>query len=208
MRVSPVPLIKDNPLWRWLVETREELVKVFTEDDADTWFAGKSTTDLPEGTNLYYTDDRVETKLDSYLTADLIESFNLDHGTMVGLSDDDHTQYHNDERANTWLGTKTADDIADGATNKYYTNEKVDDRVSNLMQDGTGITWSYVDAANTLTPTVSLTPFSTSDLSEGTNLYYTQARFNTEFANKSTTDLTEWTNNISLTRESMTVWVL
>ena len=35
---------------------------------------------------------------------------------------------------------------------------------------------------------------STSDLSEGSNLYYTQARFNTAFAAKSTSDLTEGTN--------------
>lgn len=35
---------------------------------------------------------------------------------------------------------------------------------------------------------------STSDLSEGTNLYYTQARFNTAFAAKSTSDLSEGTN--------------
>lgn len=35
---------------------------------------------------------------------------------------------------------------------------------------------------------------STSNLTEGTNLYYTAARFNTAFAAKSTTDLTEGTN--------------
>ena len=35
---------------------------------------------------------------------------------------------------------------------------------------------------------------STSDLSEGTNLYYTDARFNTAFAAKSTSDLSEGTN--------------
>ena len=30
-----------------------------------------------------------------------------DHGALSGLSDDDHTQYHTDARANTWLGTKS-----------------------------------------------------------------------------------------------------
>lgn len=35
---------------------------------------------------------------------------------------------------------------------------------------------------------------STTDLTEGTNLYYTEARFDTSFAGKSTTDLTEGTN--------------
>lgn len=31
----------------------------------------------------------------------------VDHGTLAGLSDDDHTQYHNDARASTWLGTES-----------------------------------------------------------------------------------------------------
>ena len=36
--------------------------------------------------------------------------------------------------------------------------------------------------------------YTTSIVAEGTNLYYTQARFNTAFGNKTTTDLTEGTN--------------
>lgn len=39
-----------------------------------------------------------------------------------------------------------------------------------------------------------LSSFSTSNLTEGSNLYYTAARFNTAFTSKSTTDLTEGTN--------------
>ena len=44
-----------------------------------------------------------------------------DHGVMTGLGDDDHTQYHNDSRANTWLETKTLDDIASGVTSVPFT---------------------------------------------------------------------------------------
>lgn len=40
-----------------------------------------------------------------------------------------------------------------------YSNEKVDDRVAALIQNGTGISWSYNDVANTLTPTVSITQY-------------------------------------------------
>lgn len=43
-----------------------------------------------------------------------------DHGLLTGLNDDDHTQYHTDSRADTWLGDKTTDDLSEGATNKYY----------------------------------------------------------------------------------------
>lgn len=44
-----------------------------------------------------------------------------DHGDLNGLDDDDHPQYHTQGRANTWLATKTADDIAPGTNNLYLT---------------------------------------------------------------------------------------
>jgi nitric oxide synthase oxygenase domain/subunit len=49
-------------------------------------------------------------------------------------------------------------------TNLYYTDERVDDRVATFIQNGTGISWVYDDAGGTLTPTVSLDPFTTDDL--------------------------------------------
>lgn len=70
----------------------------------------------------------------------------------------------------------TTDDLSEGDTNKYYTDERVDDRLSTLMQNGVGLSWSYNDALNTFTPTVSLSSFSTSDLAEGSNLYFTNER--------------------------------
>lgn len=47
-------------------------------------------------------------ELESYVegSSDLV-----DHGELSGLTDDDHTQYHNDSRANTWLGTKDITDL-------------------------------------------------------------------------------------------------
>jgi len=48
-----------------------------------------------------------------------------------------------------------------------------------------------VQSVNGSTGAVTLT---TSNVAEGSNLYYTQARFNTAFSGKSTTDLTEGTN--------------
>lgn len=75
-----------------------------------------------------------------------------------------------------------------------YTDEMARDVIASLIQAGIGISWSYDDDANTLTPTVSLSPFSTSDLSEGSNLYYTQTRFNSAFSAKTTSDLTEGSN--------------
>src|SRR3990167_10170982 len=82
----------------------------------------------------------------------------IDHGGLAGLADDDHTQYHNDARALIWLGTRSTTDLPEG-TSLYYTNERVDDRVAVLIQNGTGITWVYDDVANTLTPTVTITQY-------------------------------------------------
>lgn len=112
-----------------------------------------STTNLSEGSNLYYTAARFNSAFSSKSTADLSEGSNL-----------------------------------------YYTDERVDDRVSALIQNGNGISWVYSDAAGTLTPTVTLAPFSTSNLSEGSNLYYTSARFDSAFSAKSTSDLVEGSN--------------
>lgn len=79
-------------------------------------------------------------------------------------------------------------------------DESIDDRIAALIQNGTGISWTYVDGSNTLTGNVggltvsefassnisqwtndsgfisNLSGFTTSDLSEGTNLYYTDER--------------------------------
>lgn len=71
--------------------------------------------------------------------------------------------------------TLTTSNITEGS-NLYYTDERVDDRVATLVQNGTGISWAYSDAGGTLTPTISLASFSTTNLSEGVNLYYTDER--------------------------------
>jgi hypothetical protein len=73
-----------------------------------------------------------------------------DHGALSGLSDDDHTQYHTDARALTWLGTRSSSDLPEG-TNLYYTAERVDDQVNTLLTAGTNITLTYDDGAGTLT---------------------------------------------------------
>ena len=94
------------------------------------------------------------------------------------------------------LSHSTTDYLIEGATNLYYTNERVDDRVAMLIKNGTGINWIYNDVSNELTPNIFLTPFTTDNLTEGaTNLYWTQARFDTAFSSKTTDDLTEGATN-------------
>jgi len=62
------------------------------------------------------------------------------------------------------------------AANVTDFSEAVDARVSALVQNTSSLSWSYNDVGNTLSATVSLSPFSTTNLAEGTNLYYTNTR--------------------------------
>jgi hypothetical protein len=90
-------------------------------------------------------------------------------------------------------------------TNLYFTNERVDDRVAQMLLAGANVTLTYNDSSNTLTidaagnvqsvnTKTGAVVLTTTDISEGTNLYYTQARFNSAFTAKSTSDLSEGTN--------------
>jgi len=121
-----------------------------------------TTDDVPEGlTNLYFTNERVDDRI-----ASLIQN-----GIGINWTYDDPS---NTFTGNVTLAPFTTDDLTEGSTNLYFTNEKVDDRVAQLIINGTGLTWTYDDAANTLQGVVSLSPFNTDDLTEGsTNLYFT-----------------------------------
>ena len=100
-----------------------------------------STTNLSEGTNKYYTDEKVDDRVNTLLQ---------DGGGITWTYDD---------TANTLtptisLSSFDTDDLSEGSTNKYLSNENIDDRVNALLQDGGGITWTYDDSAGTLTPAI------------------------------------------------------
>ena len=102
------------------------------------------------------------------------------------------------------LEASTTTNLAEG-TNLYFTNTRVYTKVKATLLAGSNTSITFDDAlqtitiasqgnvqsVNTKTGAVVLT---TTDISEGTNLYYTQARFNSAFTAKSTTDLSEGTN--------------
>lgn len=176
----------------------------YTSARFDADFAGKTTTDLAEGTNLYYTQARFDTAFSAKDTDDLTEgTFNF---------------YYTEARFNNSFALKSTDDLGEGATNLYYTSARFDadfaGKTTTDLAEGTNLyyTQARFDAAFTAKSTDDLsegvtnfyyteTRFdssfagkTTTDLTEGTNLYYTQARFDAAFAAKSTTDLTEGTN--------------
>ena len=86
------------------------------------------------------------------------------------------------------------DVLTEGATNLYFTNERVDDRVNALLTAGANISLTYDDAAGTLTIAATednLSNNDTDDLSEGSsNLYFTNARAISAVEGESTLALT------------------
>lgn len=52
------------------------------------------------------------------------------------------------------LSSFSTDDLVEGVDNRYYTDERVDDRVAALITSGTGITASYDDTGNVLSLSV------------------------------------------------------
>jgi hypothetical protein len=183
----------------------------YTNARFDTQLATKDTDDVSEGTtNLYYTNARFDTQLATKDTDDVSE------GTT--------NLYYTNARFDTQLGTKDTGDLSEGS-NLYYTNARADARIGAAdltdLNDvnytaGAGIdnyvlTYNHantrweaevpatapVSSVNTQTGAVVL---DSDDVAEGTsNLYYTNARFDTQLATKNTDNLSEGTSNLYYT---------
>jgi len=173
--------------------------------DFDTRLGTKSTSDLSEGSNLYYTDARFDTRLATKSTSNLSEGSNLYYtnaradarvnlqtGSNLDLSNKSTSDlsegtnlYYTDARFDTRLGTKDTDNLAEGSSNLYYTDARFDTRLGtkdtdNLSEGSSNLyfTDARADARINLQTgsNLSLSNKSTSDLSEGSNLYYTDER--------------------------------
>ena len=140
---------------------------------------GIDTDQVTEGSNLYYTDTRVKTKLDaetvisgsSQVDATTITNFDsnvkakLDAETVVSGS----SQIVLDDTDKTGFNTA---DVSEDSSNLYYT----DARVKAKLDTETVISGSSQVVLNDSDKT----GFDTADVSEGTNLYYTDVRVKTK----------------------------
>lgn len=136
----------------------------------DSDFSTRTTSELTEGTNLYYTDARFDSVLGTKSTDDVTE----------GSSN----KYYSSTLFNADLATKSTSDVSEG-TNLYYTQVRVDsDFDARLATKSTanlseGSNLYYTDARFDS----ALGTKSTTDLSEGANLYYTQLRADSDARN-------------------------
>ena len=181
-------------------------------DDIAVDMSAFDTDDVSEGsTNQYYTDARADARIANAL----VDEDNMASDSATQVPSQQSVKAYVDA---TVAGKDNTDEITEGSTNLYFTDERVDDRVGNLLVAGTGITMAYNDAAGTMTingqvgdltaitagngltgggasgavdmnvvggtgilvaadsVSVNMSDFSTTDLSEGTNRYYTDAR--------------------------------
>lgn len=158
-----------------------------------------TTTNIAEGTNLYYTQGRFDSAFAAKTTTNLAEGTNLYFTTARG-----------DANFATNFATKTTTNLPEG-TNLYFTNSRA--RLALAVTAGTGISYNNGTGVFSLAsiPNASLTNSSvtinsqalplggsvtltTTNIAEGTNLYWTDARFDSRFSTKTTTDLAEGTN--------------
>ena len=116
--------------------------------DFDTRLATKSTTNLSEGTNLYYTDARFDTRFTSKDTGDLSEGSNLyftnaraDARITAALIDEDNMATNSATRLPSQQSVKAyvdsqiltkdnTDEMTEGSTNLYFTNARADARIA------------------------------------------------------------------------------
>ena len=155
--------------------------------------SGFSTTNLSEGTNKYYTDARVKTKLDaegvisgsSQVNANSIANFdsNVDDrlNAKTVISGSSQVDYDNIQNQPTTISSAQATKLSNITITQAVDLDTLESNVS-TNNSKTGYTDSLVktklDAEGVISGSsqVSLSGFSTSNLSEGSNLYFTNAR--------------------------------
>ena len=183
-----------------------------------TDLSGQTTTDLAEGTNLYFTNARAITAL----TGQNVSIFTNDSGYLTSVAFADLSDYPanatgsltNDGSGNfSWVdysGIISFPGFTSLLADYGFTDNSANWNTAYGWGDWsgqgfiTGVTWGDITGTQSIINLSGFTNdsgfitdisgFSTSDLAEGTNLYYTQARFDTAFTAKSTTDLSEGTN--------------
>jgi hypothetical protein len=102
---------------------------------ADQW-AGKTTSDLTEGTNLYFTDERAQDAVANAISAGT-------HSNITITYDDLTNKFT--FAAENGVADSTTDNLTEGSTNKYFTDERAQDAVGNAL--GSGLSYNDTTGA-------------------------------------------------------------
>ena len=141
----------------------------------------QNTSNITEGTNLYFTNARADARIAAASTSDLSEGSNL---------------YFTNARARSAISA-TGSLSYNSTTGVFSFTERTDAEVRGLVSASGNLSYnSSTGAFSYTTPTTiaSLSNHDTADLAEGTNLYFTNARADARIAAASTSDLSEGSN--------------
>lgn len=171
-----------------------------------TALSGVTSSDITEGTRLYYTDARARLAISSISDANITSLISYDD-TTGQIKYRANTSYIT-EGSNLYFTNTRADARADVRIGAASINALADvDTATTAPTNGQVLTWTgsawtpssvsggsgAVSSVNTKTGAVVL---STDDVAEGTsNLYYTNSRWDTRLATKTTDNLNEGTTN-------------
>jgi hypothetical protein len=168
----------------------------YTQARFDTAFAAKSTTDLAEGANLYYTDVRARAS-NSFVAGS--GAYNSTTGVITIPTN--NNQITNGAAYITLTSLSVITPLSYNNTTGAFTISQATTSTNGYLTSTDWNTFNNKEGAVTAGTTLQYyrgdKTFQTLDTSvvvEGTNLYYTQARFDSAFGAKSTTNLTEGTN--------------
>ncbi|MBK8504901.1 MAG: BspA family leucine-rich repeat surface protein [Saprospiraceae bacterium] len=246
---SSVDGITDWQIGDWIVFNGSAWQKVDNSDQV-TSVAGKqgvvtlvsadisdlSTSNVSEGSNLYYTDGRFDTRLGTKSTSDVAEGTNLYYtnvradgritnqkGMADGLATLDGSgkipasqlPVSNISHLGDWDADSNSPLIAGGVGSQgnYYVvsvsgNTNIDGiadwQVGDWIVFSNGA-WQKADHTSDVTSvagkqgvvtlvSADITDLSTTNVTEGSNLYYTDGRFDTRLSSKTTSDVTEGAN--------------
>lgn len=126
---------------------------------AENGVADSTTSDLAEGSNLYFTDERAQDAVGNSLGTGL--SYNDSTGA-ISVTPNTYDAYGAaataELNAKAYADALTTSDVAEGS-NLYFTNERAQDAVATALSNGThtNISVSYDDNANSISLTGSVT---------------------------------------------------
>lgn len=190
----------------------------YTDARFDTRLATKTTSDVAEGTNLYYTRARFDSDVGS-ITSNVIAEGNTN-------------LYFTETRARNAIGAQQnggdGSYTYDSASGRFTFIGPSATETQAHFTAGTGLTYSageysitasgvtsgtYGGAANTVSLSINAQgqidsaksiALNTDNVTEGSNLYYTTARFDSDFGDNTTSDLTEGSNLYYTTARAQT----
>jgi len=156
----------------------------------------KSTSDLSEGTNLYYTDARFDTRLGTKDTDNLSEGSSNQYFTTAraraSISASGSLAYNSSTGALTYTQGNT-DTVAEGSSNLYFTNARADARVNAAIIDEDDFSSDSAtkvpsqQSTKAYIATQIATKDNSDEITEGSsNLYFTDARARAAISENST----------------------